>query len=194
MKILGRGFRMGELGLNKVTFLLFVFGSFLFFYESRGKEPESLISVFEQRRSLLLEHCSRRKTSEEASMRKISNSESPEPSIKDLHFVRDLPGDLVFCLVKKAGSTSLNTFFLNTLEPADEVAWLHQPDVETQMRIVRSRTSLRVMVMRHPFTRTMAPFIDPESFPQKLNFMFLAKKVRNEELGEVLKNGIFTVG
>ena len=194
MKILGRGFRMGELGLNKVTFLLFVFGSFLFFYESRGKEPESLISVFEQRRSLLLEHCSRRKSSEEASMRKISNSQSPEPSMKDLHFVRDLPGDLVFCLVKKAGSTSLNTFFLNTLEPADEVAWLHQPDVETQMRIVRSRTSLRVMVMRHPFTRTMAPFIDPESFPQKLNFMFLAKKVRNEELGEVLKNGIFTVG
>ena len=99
MKILGRGFRMGELGLNKVTFLLFVFGSFLFFYESRRKGPESLISVFEQRRSLLLEHCSRRKSSEEASMRKIS--QSSEPSIKDLHFVRDLPGDLVFCLVKK---------------------------------------------------------------------------------------------
>ena len=174
MKISGRGFRMGELGLNKVTFLLFVFGSFLFFYESRGKEPESLISVFEQRRSLLLEHCSRKKSSEEASMRKIS--QSPEPSIKDLHFVRDLPGDLVFCLVKKAGSTSLNTFFLNTLEPADEVAWLHQPDVETQMRIVRSRTSLRVMVMRHPFIRFRAPFIDPESSPQKLNFIFLEKK------------------
>ena len=176
MKISGRGLRMGELGLNKVTFLLFVFGSFLFFYESRGKEPESLISVFEQRRSLLLEHCSRKKSSEEASMRKISNSQSPEPSIKDLHFVRDLPGDLVFCLVKKAGSTSLNTFFLNTLEPADEVAWLHQPDVETQMQIVRSRTSLRVMVMRHPFTRTMAPFIDPESPPQKLNFIFFEKE------------------
>ena len=175
MKVLGRGFRMGELGLNKVTFLLFVFGSFLFFYESRGKEPKSLISVFEQRRSLLLQHCSRKKSLEEA-MRKMSTSQSPEPSMKDLHFVRDLPGDLVFCLVKKAGSTSLNTFFLNTLEPADEVAWLHQPDVETQMQIVRSRTSLRVMVMRHPFIRLRAPFIDPESSPQKLNIIFLAKK------------------
>ena len=85
-------------------------------------------------------------------------SAPPKPSMKNLHFVRNLPGDLVFCLLKKAGSTSLTHLFTNNLEPADEMAWLDGPDEETQERIVKSRSSLRVMVIRHPFARLVSAF------------------------------------
>ena len=81
-----------------------------------------------------------------------------KPALKNLHFIRHLPGDLVFCLLKKAGSTSLTHFFTNNLEPADEAAWLDVPDEETEEQIVKSRSSLRVMVVRHPFTRLVSAF------------------------------------
>ena len=67
---------------------------------------------------------------------------SSDPPMRNLHFVRNLPGDVVFCLLKKAGSTSLTHFFTNNLEPAAEVAWLDVPDEETQEQIVKSRSSL----------------------------------------------------
>ena len=91
-------------------------------------------------------------------MKKLHVVRSPKPVFKNLHFIRNLPGDLVFCLLKKAGSTSLTHFFTNNLEPADEVAWLDGPDEETQEQIVKSRSSLRVMVIRHPFTRLVSAF------------------------------------
>ena len=88
----------------------------------------------------------------------MTKLDSPEPPMKNLHFVRNLPGDVVFCLLKKAGSTSLTHFFTNNLEPADEMAWLVGPDKITQERIVKSRSSLRVMVVRHPFDRLVSAF------------------------------------
>ena len=155
------GFGMRRIVLNKVTFLLlFSVGGLLFIscvLERRNK-PESMISILELRRAMLLNHCSTEKSSQKQSTKKLHVVRSPEPSMKNLHFVRNLPGDLVFCLLKKAGSTSLTHLFTNNLEPADEMAWLDGPDEETQERIVKSRSSLRVMVIRHPFARLVSAF------------------------------------
>ena len=152
------------MALNKVTFLLlFSVGTLLFISPvlKRSNEPEeSIISILELRRATLLKHCSSKtkKSSQELSVKKLPVVSSLKPALKNLHFIRNLPGDLVFCLLKKAGSTSLTHFFTNNLEPADEVAWLDVPDEETQEQIVKSRSSLRVMVIRHPFTRLVSAF------------------------------------
>ena len=59
-----------------------------------------------------------------------------------------LCGDLVFCLTKKAGSTSLGQFFVNNLEPADEMAWMSPfVDQVEQAKYVESRSSLHSMMM-----------------------------------------------
>ena len=132
------GFGMRRIVLNKVTFLLlFSLGGLLFVscVLERSNNPESMMSILELRRALLLKHCSTEKSSQEQSTKKLHVVRSPEPSMKNLHFVRNLPGDLVFCLLKKAGSTSLTHLFTNNLEPADEMAWLDGPDEETQEQI-----------------------------------------------------------
>ena len=146
--------------LNKVTVLLiFSVGGLLFIssvLERSNKPEESMISILELRRAILLNHCSTKKSSQVQSGKKLQNS--PEPLMKNLHFIRHLPGDVVFCLLKKAGSTSLTHFFTNNLEPSDEMVWLDGPDEETQEQIVKSRSSLRVMVIRHPFARLVSAF------------------------------------
>ena len=147
-----QGFGKRRMALNKVTFLLlFSVGTLLFTFSvvERSTEPEeSFISRLELRRATLLKHCSTntKKSSQEQSMKQLHVFGPLKLALKNLHFIRHLPGDLVFCLLKKAGSTSLTHFFTNNLEPADEVAWLDVPDEETQEQIVKSRSSLRVMV------------------------------------------------
>merc|ERR1712080_444559 len=117
-----QGFRMRRMVLDKVTFLLFSLCALLLISSvmERSSQPEekSLISLLELRRATLLKHCST----------KAKKHSSPKPSLKNLHFIRNLPGDLVFCLLKKGGSPSLTDFFTNNLEPADEVEWLNGPD------------------------------------------------------------------
>ena len=144
--------------LNKViSLLVFTFVGLLFISSvlQRNNRPESLISMLELRKARLLKHCSSKKRSQGPSMTKLN---SPEPPMKNLHFVRNLPGDVAFCLLKKAGSTSLTHFFTNNLEPAEEMTWLVGLDQTTREQIVRSRSSLRVMVVRHPFTRLVSAF------------------------------------
>ena len=117
-----------------------------------------MISKLELRRARLLKHCMAKKSSNEPTLNKSDFVGSTEPFMKNLHYVRNLPGDLIFCLLKKGGSTSLTNFFTNNLDPTDEVGWLEGLDKETQEQIVLSRSSLRVMLIRHPFTRLVSAF------------------------------------
>ena len=117
-----------------------------------------MISRLEFRRARLLQHCMTKKSPSLPSINKPDFVGSPEPFMKNLHYIRNLPGDLIFCLLKKGGSTSLTNFFTSNLDPTDEVAWLEGLDKETQEQIVLSRSSLRVMVIRHPFTRLVSAF------------------------------------
>ena len=134
--------------LNKVVLLIvFLFCVILLILSlfEKGVNEESMISRLELRRATMLKHCSTKKVSEVQSLRTV-------------HFLRNLPGDLAVCVLKKAGSTSLNHFFTNNLDSTDEAAWFTPPDKETQQHIVESRSSLRAMVIRHPFKRIVSAF------------------------------------
>jgi len=118
-----------------------------------GNESLEMVSLFELRRSLLLNHCAQKKNSWGGPPQGL-----PKLPLKNLHMVRNLPGDLVFCLLKKGGSTSLNQFFLSNLQPSDEMTWIQTVEEAMQTKILESRSSLRVMVIRHPFTRLVSMF------------------------------------
>ena len=120
--------------LPLISFLFCVILLILSLFE-KGVNEESMISRLELRRATMLKHCSTKKVSEVQSLRTV-------------HFLRNLPGDLAVCVLKKAGSTSLNHFFTNNLDSTDEAAWFTPPDKETQQHIVESRSSLRAMVIR----------------------------------------------
>ena len=95
-----------------------------------------------------MKHCARKKRSESRAVKNLQRSDSAQRSMKNLHVVENLPGDLVFCLTKKAGSTSLGQFFVNNLEPADEMAWMSPfVDEVEQAKYVESRSSLHSMMM-----------------------------------------------
>ena len=95
------------MALNKVTFLLlFSVGTLLFIFSLLGRstEPEeSIISRLELRKATLLKHCSTKtkKSYQEQSMKQLHVVGFLKPALKNLHFIRHLPGDLVFCLLKK---------------------------------------------------------------------------------------------
>ena len=129
-------------------FIIFFAGGLLFISVGlqRSNEQESMISKLELRRARLLRHC-------------LTQKSSPEPSMKNLHYVRNLPEDLIFCLLKKGGSTSLEKFFTSNLDFTDEAVWYAgEVDKEAQEQIVLSRSSVRVMIIRHPFTRLVSAF------------------------------------
>ena len=141
------------MALKRVTLLLLITISIFFSISSlresstKSKELE-MISLFELRRSRLLKHCARKKRSESGAVKNLQGSNSTEPPMKNLHVVENLPSDLVFCLTKKAGSTSLGQFFVNNLEPADEMAWMSPfVDQVEQAKYVESRSSLHSMIM-----------------------------------------------
>ena len=141
------------IALKRVTFLLMITISIFFTISSlresstKSKELE-MISLFELRRSRLLKHCARKKRSESGAVKNLQGSNCTQRSMKNLHVVENLPTDLVFCLTKKAGSTSLGQFFVNNLEPADEMAWMSPfVDQVEQAKYVESRSSLHLMMM-----------------------------------------------
>ena len=107
-----------------------------------SNESLEMVSLFELRRSLLLNHCAQKKNSLGGLVQEL-----PKLPLKNLHMVRNLPGDLVFCLLKKGGSTSLNQFFLSNLQPSDEMTWIQTVEEAMQTKILESRSTLRVIRM-----------------------------------------------
>ena len=137
----------GMLRFNQ-GFIIFFAGGLLFISVGlqRSNEQENMISKLELRRARLLRHCLTQKSSE-------------EPWMKNLHYVRNLPEDVIFCLLKKGGSTSLEKFFTSNLDFTDEAVWYAgEVDKEAQEQIVLSRSSVRVIIIRHPFTRLVSAF------------------------------------
>ena len=106
-----------------------------------SNESLEMVSLFELRRSLLLNNCAQKKNSWGGPPQGL-----PKLPLKNLHMVRNLPGDLVFCLLKKGGSTSLNQFFLSNLQPSDEMTWIQPVEEAMQTKILESRSTLRVMM------------------------------------------------
>ena len=123
-------------------------------------KQESMISKLELRRARLLKHCLTQNSSQEPSVKKVDFVGSPESSMKNIHYVRNLPEDLIFCLLKKGGSTSLEKLFTSNLEFEEDLLVWHAgvTDKQTQEQIILSRSSVRVMVIRHPFTRLVSAF------------------------------------
>ena len=65
------------------------------------------------------------------------------------------PGDLIFCVPKKAGSTSLDQFFAMNLEFNDYMSWKIRTVLPPKERFL---ASTRMMVIRHPFHRLASAF------------------------------------
>ena len=67
----------------------------------------------------------------------------------------NFPGDLIFCVPKKAGSTSLYHFFAMNLEYNDYMSWKNRTVLPPKERFL---ASTRMMVIRHPFHRLASAF------------------------------------
>ena len=67
----------------------------------------------------------------------------------------NFPGDLIFCVPKKAGSTSLDQFFAMTLDFNDYMSWKIRTVLPPKERLL---ASTRMMVIRHPFHRLASAF------------------------------------
>ena len=67
----------------------------------------------------------------------------------------NFPGDLISCVPKKAGSTSLDNFFAMNLEYNDFMSWKNRTVLPPEERLL---ASTRMMVIRHPFHRLASAF------------------------------------
>ena len=67
----------------------------------------------------------------------------------------NFPGDLIICVPKKAGSTSLYHFFAMNLEYNDWMSWKNRTVLPAKERLL---ASTRMMVIRHPFHRLASAF------------------------------------
>ena len=67
----------------------------------------------------------------------------------------NFPGDLISCVPKKAGSTSLDNFFAMNLEYNDWMSWKIRTVLPPKERFL---ASTRMMVIRHPFHRLASAF------------------------------------
>ena len=65
------------------------------------------------------------------------------------------PGDLIFCVPKKAGSVSLYKFFAKNVEYDDYMSWHNRTTLPPPERLL---ASTRIMVIRHPFHRLASAF------------------------------------
>ena len=65
------------------------------------------------------------------------------------------PGDLIFCVPKKAGSVSLYKFFAKNVEYNDYMSWHNRTTLPPPERLL---ASTRIMVIRHPFHRLASAF------------------------------------
>ena len=90
----------------------------------------SLTRVFEARRSLLLHQCIRK--GQTANCDNDSNNgcrrrrEDIFPPLRHLKYIQNLPGDLVFCIPLKAGSSSLNSYIFTNIDAADFQTWYNE--------------------------------------------------------------------
>ena len=67
----------------------------------------------------------------------------------------NFPGDLIFCVPKKAGSVSLDHFFAMNLDYNDYMSWQNRTVLPAKERFL---ASTRMMVIRHPFQRLASAF------------------------------------
>ena len=67
----------------------------------------------------------------------------------------NFPGDLIFCVPKKAGSISIDHFFAMNLEYNDYMSWKNRTVLPPKERFL---ASTRMMVIRHPFHRLASAF------------------------------------
>ena len=67
----------------------------------------------------------------------------------------NFPGDLIFCVPKKAGSVSLDHFFAMNLDYNDYMSWQNRTVLPAKERFL---ASTRMMVIRHPFHRLASAF------------------------------------
>lgn len=112
------------------------------------KVPGNLTSVLATRRQRLRQYC----------------STTTHPNIpanpENFHFIERLkPGDLAICVPKKAGSTSLTTFFLTNADSEDTTVWLAGPRLSTRHQILERKSTLKAMVIRHPLARLASAFL-----------------------------------
>ena len=127
----------------------------------------SLTRVFEARRSLLLHQCIRK--GQTANCDNDSNNgcrrrrEDIFPPLRHLKYIQNLPGDLVFCVPLKAGSSSLNNYIYTNVDAADFQTWYNETKKKTigdkyVEEMLDQGGTTRVMVIRHPFHRLVSAF------------------------------------
>merc|ERR1712038_298807 len=111
-----------------------------------GKQPaeKHLEAIFALRRARILRFCQKEK----------NLSHPPSPPLF-LHHIEDLPGDLIFCVPKKAGSVSLYKFFAKNAEYNDYMSWHNRTTLPPPGRLL---ASTRMMVIRHPLHRLASAF------------------------------------
>ena len=140
---------------------------------TNGEPSVSLTRVMEARRSLLLNHCIRKARSQNVSTTRDCETGGADeecrrqkekifPPLRHLNYIQNLPGDLVFCIPLKAGSSSLNQFMVKNVDSGDFQTWYNETKKSTDNKLVeelveRGGTS-RVMVIRHPWHRLVSAF------------------------------------
>ena len=84
------------------------------------------------------------------------------PPLRHLHYIQNLPEDLVFCVPLKTGSTSLKSFMHRNLNASDFNSWYNETRLpknnrEVEEMLTRGGTN-RVLVIRHPIHRLVSAF------------------------------------
>ena len=94
----------------------------------------------------------------------LSKQPHAPPTPMNFRFVenvspRGLPGDVAFCLPKKCGSTTLDQFVLNNIDSGDQEVWMWAgPRYSTREQVLARKSTLVVMVTRHPIERLVSAF------------------------------------
>ena len=104
-----------------------------------------MVKKFSRRRDLLNSYC------------EDTTDEGPI-DLEEFHFIENLPRPLIFCILKKVGSISINHYFINNLDENDQKSWLIGPSSDTRENIFKKRNPLKAMVTRHPFERLVSTF------------------------------------
>ena len=123
----------------------------------------TVTGVLEARRSLLLSHCLSKAKSHSADCENEKKCDSNIfPPLRHLHYIQNLPEDLVFCVPLKTGSTSLMNFMHKNVDAGDFNTWYNETRVPTNNSRVEEMLTQggtnRVLVLRHPFHRLVSAF------------------------------------
>ena len=110
-----------------------------------GKEDKSIKERFKERKQNLDKYCDKM-------------NDKREPNLDEYHFIESLARPLVFCIPKKVGSLSLNSYFMNNLDEPDQLSWLLGPVLHSRLNVLKNKNSLKVMVTRHPLERLASAY------------------------------------